>query len=150
MERTTIQNYAYNICLKADWNFILHILIWMHACSAAQSCLGLFVNPWTVTTRLLCPWDFPGKNIGVGCHSLLQGIFQTQGSNLVSCIAGRFFTVSATREAPKCLNIRWKKKKNYLKYWNSLGVQWLGLSVLLPWAWVSSLTRELRSLQPHI
>ena len=32
--------------------------------------------------RLLCPWDFPGKNTGVGCHSLLQGIFPTQGSNL--------------------------------------------------------------------
>ena len=24
-------------------------------------------------TRLLCPWDFPGKSIGVGCHCLLQG-----------------------------------------------------------------------------
>ena len=31
--------------------------------------------------RLLCPWDFPGKNTGVGCHFLLQGIFPTQGSN---------------------------------------------------------------------
>ena len=30
-------------------------------------------------TRLLCPWNFPGKNIGVGCHFLLQGIFLTQG-----------------------------------------------------------------------
>ena len=28
--------------------------------------------------RLLCPWDFPGKNTGVGCHSLLQGIVPTQ------------------------------------------------------------------------
>ena len=32
-------------------------------------------------TRLLCPWDFPGKNTRVGCHFLLQGIFPTQGSN---------------------------------------------------------------------
>ena len=32
-------------------------------------------------TRLLCPWDSPGKNTGVGCRSLLQGIFLTQGSN---------------------------------------------------------------------
>ena len=31
---------------------------------------------------LLCPWDSPGKNTGVGCHALLQGIFLTQGSNL--------------------------------------------------------------------
>ena len=33
-------------------------------------------------TRLLCPWDFPGKNMGVSCHFLLQGIFLTQESNL--------------------------------------------------------------------
>ena len=32
-------------------------------------------------TRLLCPWDSPGKNTGVGYHFLLQGIFPTQGSN---------------------------------------------------------------------
>ena len=31
--------------------------------------------------RLLCPWDFPGKNTGVGCHFLPQGIFPTQGLN---------------------------------------------------------------------
>ena len=33
-------------------------------------------------TRLLCLWNSPGKNTGVGSHSLLQGIFLTQGSNL--------------------------------------------------------------------
>ena len=31
---------------------------------------------------LLCPWKSPGKNTGVGSHSLLQGIFPTQGSNI--------------------------------------------------------------------
>ena len=30
-------------------------------------------------TRLLCPWDSPGKNTGMGCYALLQGIFPTQG-----------------------------------------------------------------------
>ena len=38
----------------------------------------LFATPWTVA---LCPWDSPGKNTGVGCHFLLQGIFPIQGSN---------------------------------------------------------------------
>ena len=33
-------------------------------------------------TRLPRPWDSPGKNTGVGCYFLLQGIFLTQGSNL--------------------------------------------------------------------
>ena len=50
-------------------------------------------------TRLLCLWDCPGKNTGVGCHGLLQGIFPTQGWNLCflsPALAGRFFTTSAT------------------------------------------------------
>ena len=34
-------------------------------------------------TRLLCPWDFPDKNTGVGCHFLLQGILPTRGWNLL-------------------------------------------------------------------
>ena len=31
--------------------------------------------------RLLCQWNFPGNNTGVGCHFFLQGIFPTQVSN---------------------------------------------------------------------
>ena len=41
----------------------------------------LFWTPGAVPARLLCPWDFPGENTGVGCHSLLQGLFPAQGSN---------------------------------------------------------------------
>ena len=36
------------------------------------SCIQLFATRWT-PTRLLYPWNSPGKNTGVGCHSLLQG-----------------------------------------------------------------------------
>ena len=32
----------------------------------------LFVTPWTVSHRLLYPWDFAGKNTGVDCHFLLH------------------------------------------------------------------------------
>ena len=42
-----------------------------------QSYLTLF-DPMDHSLGL---WDFPGKNTGVGCHSLLQGIFPTQGLN---------------------------------------------------------------------
>ena len=45
--------------------------------------------PYFVCAQLLslydpmdCSWDFPGRNTGVGCHFLLQGIFLTQGLNL--------------------------------------------------------------------
>ena len=49
-------------------------------CLITKSCLTL--QPLDLQpTRLLCPWDFPGKNTGVGCHLLLQEIFPTQGSN---------------------------------------------------------------------
>ena len=36
-------------------------------------------------SRLLCPWNFPGKNTGAGCHFLLRKIFLTQGPNLSLC-----------------------------------------------------------------
>ena len=47
----------------------------------AQSCLTLQFHG-LLPTRLLCPWNSPEKNTGVGCHALLQGIFLTQGLNL--------------------------------------------------------------------
>ena len=43
------------------------------------SCVWFCATLWTA--RLLCPWDSTGKNMGVGCHALLQGIFLAQGSN---------------------------------------------------------------------
>ena len=39
-------------------------------------------TPWTVTHQAHLSMEFPGKNTGVGSHSLLQGIFPTRGSNL--------------------------------------------------------------------
>ena len=48
--------------------------------SASQGCLTL-CHPIGCSARLPCPWDFPGKNTGVGCYFLLQGIFPTQGLN---------------------------------------------------------------------
>ena len=42
----------------------------------------LFATLWTVTHQAPLSLDFPGKNTGVGCHFLLQGIFLTQGLNL--------------------------------------------------------------------
>ena len=47
-----------------------------------QSCPTLCDPMDSKPTRLPRPWDFPGKNTGVGCHFHLQGIFPIQGSNL--------------------------------------------------------------------
>ena len=48
-------------------------------CAQWLSLVQLLVTPWTVATRLLCPWDFPGDNPGLGGHFLLQGTSLTQG-----------------------------------------------------------------------
>ena len=64
--------------------------------------------------RFFFPWNFPGKNTGVGCYALLQGIFLTQGLNprllLLLALAGRFFTTSATWEAQS------KTRASLMKY----------------------------------
>ena len=56
------------ICLKSE--SVSHSVI-----SDSLQCHGL--QP----ARFLCPWNAPGKNTGVGCHSLLQGIFLTHELN---------------------------------------------------------------------
>ena len=54
---------------SATWSFML-------------SCVWLFVTPWTVVQQAPLSMDYPGKNIGMDCHFLLQGIFQNWSSNL--------------------------------------------------------------------
>ena len=64
---------------------------------------GLVVQLFpTVCNPMVCPWNSPGKNIGVGCHSLLQG--RPRDWIEVSCVAGRFFTIWAMRAAQLYLN----------------------------------------------
>ena len=52
----------------------------LHALSL-QSCPNSLRPYGLQTIRLLCPWDSPGKNTGVGRHAFHQGIFPTQGLN---------------------------------------------------------------------
>ena len=51
-------------------------------CLVAKLCLTLFATPWTIPCQAPLSMGFPGKTAGAGCHSLLQGIFPTQGWNL--------------------------------------------------------------------
>ena len=65
------------LCTASFWLFPSCV------CTYLLSCVWLFAAPWTVQpVRLLCAWNSPGKNAGVGSHSLLQGIFPTQESHL--------------------------------------------------------------------
>ena len=57
-------------CLVSEWEALVASVV-------SDSLRSYGLQP----SRLLRPWDFLGKNTGVGCHLLLQGIFLTQGSN---------------------------------------------------------------------
>ena len=57
------------------------------------------VIPWTVARQAPLPWGFSGKNTGVGCHFLLQGISPTQGPNLsLLCLLNRWILVEPPGE----------------------------------------------------
>ena len=58
-------------------NWMLEILLRVYVCVWSASLQPHVLWP----ARLFCLWDPPGKNTGVGCHALLQGIFPIQGSN---------------------------------------------------------------------
>ena len=65
-------------------------------CLVAKLCLT-FTTPWTAACSCripwpLCPWDFPGKNTGVGFHFLLQGFPDPGIKTMSPTLAGGFFT----------------------------------------------------------
>ena len=61
MERNSCQDTALSLPCSCVLSHFSHVQLW---------------DP-----MYLHPQDFPGKNTGVGCHALLQGVFPTQGSN---------------------------------------------------------------------
>ena len=65
------------------WINILALLFTSCACVCAKSLsVSDSLRPNGLQpAKVLCLWDSPGKNTGVGCHALLQGIFPTQGWN---------------------------------------------------------------------
>ena len=84
-------------------SFLMYVCLLSHF-----SRVPLFMAPWPIAHQAPL-WDSPGKNTGVGCHFLLQGIFLTRDRSHVPCIsytgtriltspalAGGFFTTSAT------------------------------------------------------
>ena len=72
-------------------------LKWKDGNRSKQICWCLDIKSCPTLLRLI--WNHPGRNTGVGCQGLLQGISPTQGSKpylCISCISGRFFTVETT------------------------------------------------------
>ena len=102
-------------------------------------------------TRLLCPWDSPGKNTGAGCHIPLQRIFQTQGSNAhLLCllpwhadslplshwgspkICYKAFTIQALLEIISVFHTHWSRQESsgWDRHYSERG-EWLEISSVL-------------------
>ena len=95
-------------------------------CGAALSCWVGSDSLWShrrQPVRLLCPWDFPGRNTGVGCHFPLRGIFLTQGSICVSCTGRRLLYHCTTGKPSTVYHIWW---------------EWIALWSLTRWSGTSS------------
>ena len=71
----------------------------LHECSVTLV-LSNSLGPYGLQlSKLLCPWESPGKDTGVDCHALIKEIFPAQESNLHLCIAGRFFMTEPLRKS---------------------------------------------------
>ena len=79
-------------------------------------------NSWPCglqSARLLCPWGSPGKNTGVGCHFLHQGIFPSQGWSLGLLHGRQILSCLSHQGSPYTLNKSNIKKLNiYRHIWN--------------------------------
>ena len=74
--------FALSLFKDRQWRYSLsvkYVCVCVYVCAHTLSCP--VISDSLQTHGLLRPWDFPGKNSGVGCHFLLQGIFPTQRPN---------------------------------------------------------------------
>ena len=88
----------------------------------------------TLSTRLLCPWDFPAKNTGVGCHAFFQGILPTQGSNLcLLLLVNRSVCLSRWNGCLNCVTVMSLIRAQQLHTVGALeiSVEWTVLSGLI-------------------
>ena len=91
----------------------------MHACYVPAKVASVMSDSlwsyWPWLARLLCPWDSPGKNTGVGCHALPPGDLPNPGTELMylrsPALTGGFFTTNATREAQKYIRYIYSQHK---------------------------------------
>ena len=75
-------------------------------CLVLKSCPTLFQPHGLQPARLLCSWNFPERNTGVGYHFLLHGVFLTQGLNprLLHCRQ----TLYCLRHQGSLLHVKYK------------------------------------------
>ena len=67
--------------VSVDKRIVEHKLIWRSGSQSRSAVSDCLWSQGLQYTRILCPWDSPGKIPGVGCYSRLQGLFLTQGQS---------------------------------------------------------------------
>ena len=101
----------------------------------------LFATPWTVAHQAPCPWDSPGKDIGVGCHALLKGVFPSHGSNPhLLCLL--HWEASALQLVPPGKPYLRDIKENSFSHWSSLMAQMVKNLTAMQETRVQSLDQE--------
>ena len=78
------------------------------------------LQPHGLPATLVCPWDFPGKNTGVGCCFLLQGNLSDPGIEPASpALTGGFFTTEPPGSTPKVHRGNSQRKSSHMKDFKS-------------------------------
>ena len=118
--------FSYKACgILARWPVIEPAPPVLEAAAAKSLQLCLTVRPHGLqTTRLLRPWDFPGKSAGVDCHFLLQKILPTQESNLglphcrqtLYCLSHQGSPLVLKRPIKIILNFHWALKLYFAEW----------------------------------
>ena len=101
----TLRKFRVTSSVSVKWSNSIPLefvwVLWVNNRIVLCSVVPLFLTIWDPIEGslpgLLCSWNFPGKNAGVGCHVLVQGIFLTHGwmeaaSLEPPALAGKFFT----------------------------------------------------------
>ena len=99
----------------------LHLEMWYPLACVCLSLrhVQLFVTPWRLwLTRLLCPWNSPGKNTGLVVMPFSRGYSWPRDWTWASHLTGRLFTIWTTREAQSSGIITSNQKKKRKKKQN--------------------------------
>ena len=92
--------------MSGSYTIIVCVCVCVCVCVHSLTCVKLLATPWSIAHQAPLSMKFPGKNTGVGCHFLLQGLFLTQG---VSCLGRQILYYWTTWEAPNTIITSWSR-----------------------------------------
>ena len=126
---------CWSLCLFVQ--FLIFCLVCFMCCAVlSRSVVSDSLRPRRLQpARLLCPWDSPGRNTGVGCHALLQGIFLTQELNQDLLHCRQILYLLSHQGGPRILErvvYPFSRGSSQPRNWS--GVSWISGRFLTSWA----------------